>query len=310
MFEVVRQWTIPDSISLGGHLGSGAYADVFEARMGEQKWPVAAKRLEPIDDNVVATKREVSALNLLSRGPNIIGFIGIKVMGDIGEQRVHIILELAAHSLLEEIQENSRKKTAPSQQRWGEVFAHITKGIAFMHEKEIVHRDLKPDNLLVTADGTVKIADFGLARRINEVDIETHLEFELTDYVVTRPYRAPELLLRSPSYGLEIDIWSVACIMAFFQFLEPYIFGDTHEAILDMIVRVLKPEECDIFRLKHIVEQQKQMICEWEPKVSDHRTRANNNTRFFNSIILKMLNFLPWKRPTAGDVLAEVNQQF
>lgn len=76
-----------------------------------------------------------------------------------------------------------------------------------------MHRDIKPENLLMNSDGTLKLCDFGFARQL-----PTGMQGKLTDYVATRWYRAPELLLSDPHYGKAVDTWAVACIMAFLIF--------------------------------------------------------------------------------------------
>ena len=83
----------------------------------------------------------------------------------------------------------------------------VFRGLRYLHSNFIVHRDLKVSNLLMTDKGCVKIADFGLAREIRSSP-------PYTDYVSTRWYRAPEVLLRSTNYSSPIDVWAVGCIMA------------------------------------------------------------------------------------------------
>lgn len=89
----------------------------------------------------------------------------------------------------------------------------LVKAVAWCHRHDIVHRDIKPENLLVGSDDTrsdaLKLCDFGFARRLKRREADE----PLTDYVATRWYRAPELLLGSASYGLEVDQWAVGCIM-------------------------------------------------------------------------------------------------
>lgn len=71
---------------------------------------------------------------------------------------------------------------------------------------DIIHRDIKPENLLVNSDDSLKLCDFGFARKIPQEGAR------LTDYVATRWYRSPELLL-TDKYGKPSDIWAVGCIM-------------------------------------------------------------------------------------------------
>jgi mitogen-activated protein kinase 15 len=81
-----------------------------------------------------------------------------------------------------------------------------------MHRKGVIHRDLKPSNILIDKDANVKIADFGLTRKSNSMLDEAY--DNMTDYVASRWYRAPEILLGSNKYDEKADMWSVGCILA------------------------------------------------------------------------------------------------
>ena len=95
------------------------------------------------------------------------------------------------------------------------------KGTNHLHKSFILHRDLKPNNLLIGADGILKLADFGLARDFGD-------PFRLmTTQVVTRWYRSPELLLGAKQYGGNIDIWALGCIFAELLLRTPYLPGDS-----------------------------------------------------------------------------------
>lgn len=85
------------------------------------------------------------------------------------------------------------------------------KALKYIHSAELIHRDLKPSNILLDAECNVKVADFGLARSLNENDDEQPTV--LTEYVATRWYRAPEILLGSTRYTKAVDMWSVGCIL-------------------------------------------------------------------------------------------------
>ncbi len=87
-----------------------------------------------------------------------------------------------------------------------------------MHKHGFFHRDLKPENLLITDSGVVKIIDFGLAREIRSRP-------PFTDYVSTRWYRAPEILLRSTNYNSPVDIFALGCIMAELYMSKPLFNG-------------------------------------------------------------------------------------
>jgi len=109
----------------------------------------------------------------------------------------------------------------------------VLRGLKFIHSANILHRDLKPSNLLVNANCDLKICDFGLARTSNQVN-----EF-MTEYVVTRWYRAPELLLSCSDYSTAIDVWSVGCIFAELLGRKPLFPGKDYVHQLNLITKVI-----------------------------------------------------------------------
>lgn len=98
------------------------------------------------------------------------------------------------------------------------IMFQIISGVANIHKHGFFHRDLKPENILFNK-GVVKIIDFGLAREIRSRP-------PFTDYVSTRWYRAPELLLRSTNYNSPVDIFAIGCIMAELYMLNPLFIGN------------------------------------------------------------------------------------
>jgi serine/threonine protein kinase len=107
----------------------------------------------------------------------------------------------------------------------------ILRGLKYIHSANVLHRDLKPSNLLLNANCDLKIADFGLARITSETDF-------MTEYVVTRWYRAPELLLNSPDYTAAIDMWSVGCIFMELMNRKPLFPGKDHVHQLRLLTEV------------------------------------------------------------------------
>lgn len=104
----------------------------------------------------------------------------------------------------------------------------MLRGLKYLHSAGIVHRDLKPSNIAVNQDCELRILDFGLARQKDE---------EMTGYVATRWYRAPEIMLRWMHYSENVDVWSVGCIMAELITRKPLFPGNDH---IDQVMKILR----------------------------------------------------------------------
>ncbi|XP_072266277.1 serine/threonine-protein kinase ICK [Pyxicephalus adspersus] len=168
-----------------------------------------------------------------------------------------------------------------------------------MHEsprvKGFFHRDLKPENLLCMGPELVKIADFGLAR-------ETRSRPPYTDYVSTRWYRAPEVLLRSTNYNSPIDIWAVGCIMAEVYTLRPLFPGSSEIDTIFKICQVLgTPKKTDWPEGYQLASA---MNFRWLQCVPNNlKTLIPNASSDGIQIMRDMLQWDPKKRPTASKAL-------
>jgi len=115
------------------------------------------------------------------------------------------------------------------------IIYQIIRALFFMHSGNIIHRDLKPSNILINEDCTIKLCDFGLSRSLSDKKDRMNL----TEYVVTRYYRAPEVMLCSHQYSKSVDIWSAGCTFA--ELLNrKYLFpGDNYLTQIKLILECL-----------------------------------------------------------------------
>ncbi|GKE19786.1 mitogen-activated protein kinase homolog MMK1, partial [Tanacetum coccineum] len=172
----------------------------------------------------------------------------------------------------------------------------ILRGLKYIHSANVLHRDLKPSNLLLNANCDLKICDFGLARVTSETDF-------MTEYVVTRWYRAPELLLNSSDYTAAIDVWSVGCIFMELMDRKPLFPGRDHVHQLRLLMELIgTPSEAELGFLN---ENAKRYI-----RQLNHYQRQSFNEKFPQvhpaaiDLIEKMLTFDPRQRITVEDALA------
>ena len=184
-----------------GIVGEGAYGIVYKCRNKETKEFVAIKKFKESEDEIVkkTMRRELKVLQIL-KNENIVEFKeAFKRKGNL-----FLVFEFVERNLLE-LLDQSPNGLNPKLIK--NIIYQLCKAVRYLHSQNIIHRDIKPENLLIDNKMNVKLCDFGFARKI--VD-----KYEnLTDYVATRWYRSPELLITGGVYGPEVDYWAIGCIM-------------------------------------------------------------------------------------------------
>lgn len=176
----------------------------------------------------------------------------------------------------------------------------IAKGLLFLHSGNVLHRDLKPSNILINMDCSVKVADFGISKVI-----KTKERMQMTDYVATRWYRPPEVLLGSPIYGKPVDIWGLGCILVELYIQKPLFPGQSTLNQLSKIIELTGlPTEFELAKLESplTLGMFKSMY------VKEHNRDIKqilNNTEDLNLIDLvkKLLTFDPSRRLTIQETL-------
>ncbi|KAI8799946.1 kinase-like domain-containing protein [Cladochytrium replicatum] len=203
---------IMNRYKLRKEIGRGAYGVVWAATDIKTGQEVAVKRVgsRNFEETILAKRalRELKLLRHLNGNDNIAAFLDV----DVNDTRPKAFQEIYLVEGLMEADLNQIIKSgqALTEQHFQYFIYQILRGLKWMHTANIIHRDLKPGNLLVNSDCELRICDFGLARGANDA-ATANLN---TEYVATRYYRAPEVVLSPKHYSKAIDVWSVGCIFA------------------------------------------------------------------------------------------------
>lgn len=202
-------------------LGEGQFATVYKARdkLSKDERIVAVKKIKlgsraEAKDGINRTAlREIKLLQELKH-QNVIELVD--VFGH--KSSVSIVMDFMDTDLEIIIKDNSIVLTPANIKSY---VLQTLLGLEYLHLNWILHRDLKPNNLLVNSKGCLKLGDFGLAKHFGSPNRQyTHM-------VVTRWYRAPELLFGAKHYGVGVDIWAVGCILAELLLRIPFLAGET-----------------------------------------------------------------------------------
>lgn len=276
--------------------GKGAYGIVGEYFDTKKKEKVAIKRMSYIFDEVDAKRllrelrimRNIKHKNMLNlkhvichRNPEFYDFYLVTDLWDTDLSRV-------INHLSHEMQEEHKQY----------ILYQIFNIMNFLHENKIIHRDFKPSNILVSQDCDICLCDFGFAREIQEQT------FDITEYVVTKRYRAPEIMLSSEKYNSKVDIWSLGCIVHELL-LGEHLFDP--KSYMDLVKLIIKkvgyPDKKTLEKIKN------KDAVDYIKQFSKTSRQSNiKNIKYENkdaiNLMTKCLEFNPTKRITAKKALA------
>ncbi|XP_070827770.1 mitogen-activated protein kinase 12 isoform X3 [Chaetodon trifascialis] len=224
MSQQVSNICLPHSCAKGHNTEEHSQHSAVDSRTGTK---VAIKKLYRPFQSELFAKRAYRELRLLKhmKHENVIGLLDV-FTADLSLDIFHdfyLVMPFMGTDLgkLMKLQRLSEEKIQY-------LVYQMLKGLKYIHSAGIIHRDLKPGNLAINQDCELKILDFGLARQADS---------EMTGYVVTRWYRAPEVILSWMHYSQTVDIWSVGCIMAEMLQGKPLFKGSDH---LDQLTEIMK----------------------------------------------------------------------
>lgn len=240
-----QDWKVPEQYEIRGLVGTGSYGHVCEAFDRVNNRIVAIKKIHKVFEDLIDCKRilrEIAILNRLEHA-NVISILDICVPDDLENfDELFIVLEICDS----DFKKLFRNPVFLLELHVKTLLYALVVGVKYLHSAGIYHRDLKPANCLVNQDCAVKICDFGLSRAVG-MERQVHLQNlpntpregdpilqtpatspgagpivphtqklkrQLTGHVVTRWYRAPELILLEENYTEAIDVWSIGCIFA------------------------------------------------------------------------------------------------
>jgi len=238
--------------------------------------------------------REISLLKQIEtyEHPNVVRLLDV-CHGRRLEQEQQLIIFLVFEHVDQDLETYLKSCPTPGlgPDRIKDLMFQILSGLDFLHSNRIVHRDLKPQNILVTSDGHVKLADFGLARIYD-------FQMSLTSVVVTLWYRSPEVLLQS-TYATPVDIWSCGCIFAELFRRSPLFNGQSESEQLGKIIALIGLPAENEWPENAVLERDSFPPCHGQPFESAIPEICHQG----KDLLEKMLIFSPSRRISANDAL-------
>lgn len=228
-------------------IGKGTFGEVFRGRNKTTGQEVALKRIlmdAEKEGFPITAIREIKILKLATKTKildNIVHLYEVCRSNECvdGKAISYLVFEFCHYDLAGLIQEGWEKISPLPIVKC--IMKQLLSGICTLHSKRIIHRDMKSSNILITKNGILKIADFGLARPYKQPNRSNEEKNKYTNRVVTLWYRPPELLLGERDYDFAVDMWGIGCIFAELFTRRPLMRGGTEMTQLDLIKETVGP---------------------------------------------------------------------
>ncbi|XP_004924422.1 cyclin-dependent kinase-like 4 [Bombyx mori] len=263
-------------------VGEGSYGVVLKCRRRDTGQLVAIKKFLETEDDAAVRKMALREIRMLKklRHDHLVNMIEVFRR----KRRFYLVFEYLDHTLLDELE--------ASQGGLGEDTAkkhlyQLLKGIDYCHQNSIIHRDVKPENVLVSNAGIVKLCDLGFARTLAAPG-EPY-----TEYVATRWYRAPELLVAEHRYGPEVDVWALGCLFAEMLTGDPLFPGDSD---IDQLALIIKT-------VGKLAPRHQQIVSRLTASAAPRSARTLPGVGAARDLLAACLRTEPRARPTAAALL-------
>jgi len=218
-------------IKFGKKIGQGTFGKVYIGYIDRNKVAIKQIYLDNRYEN-----REIDILKIISidNHPNIIKILGVYTSNKNNKIISNIIMEYMPCTLRTIITKLSNLELRMNTENIQNYMFQLARSLNYLHEKNILHRDLKPENILINCDTKeLKLADFGCSKEIINKNKKN------TTYIVSRFYRAPELILDRNLYNNKIDIWSYGCILVEIALGFTLFVGNDNVEMLVEIIKIL-----------------------------------------------------------------------
>mmetsp|Transcript_12106 Transcript_12106/g.24465 ORF Transcript_12106/g.24465 Transcript_12106/m.24465 type:complete len:415 (-) Transcript_12106:388-1632(-) len=290
-------YTIDKRYKPKANLGHGAYGQVVSALDTKTGKKVAIKRVDRLLDDETDAKRILREIKILRclRHANIVKLVDFFLEPKDEFNVAYIVFELMQTDLRKVIRSKNVLQKAHVQ--W--ITYQLLCGLKYMHSANVWHRDLKPANILLNSNSTLKICDFGLSRGVEENP------GTVTDYVVTRWYRAPEVMV-CDKYDEKIDVWAVGCILAEMYGRKPAFRGsDSRDQVSEYLKVLGRPTEDDVSFITN--ENARKFVVNFGKKLPYGNRlgeKYKNMDKDAMDLLVKMLQFNPKNRVGIEECLA------